>query len=132
MQTVSRQQNPDFYKTIAAAERRTGTPVVINTSFNINGEAIVETPRDAVESFAQMDIDHLAIGKFWVSKAANKFPKMSDAEFLEIRKKRFTDAHQHVLARYDINRDYFRRPGRVPDHRGGLLAGLFRAITSRK
>jgi carbamoyltransferase len=132
VQTVSRQENPDFYKTIEAVERRTGTPVVINTSFNINGEAIVETPRDAVESFAQMDIDHLAIGKFWVSKAANKFPKMSDADFLEIRKKRFTDAHQHVLAHYDINRDYFTRPGRKPDHRGGLLSGLFRTFTTRK
>ena len=128
VQTVSREGNPDFYKTIEAVERRTGTPVVINTSFNINGEAIVETPRDAVESFAQMDIDHLAIGKFWVSKAANNFPKMSDAAFLEIRKKRFTDVHDHVLAHYDINRDYYARPGRKPDHHGGLFAGLFRSI----
>jgi carbamoyltransferase len=132
VQTVSRADNPDFYKTIEAAQRRTGTPVVINTSFNINGEAIVETPQDAVESFAQMDIDHLAIGKYWVSKAVNTFPKMSDAEFLEIRKKRFSTAHNHVLARYDINHDYFTRAGHKPDHRGGLLAGLFRAISSRK
>jgi carbamoyltransferase len=132
VQTISREENPEFYKTIAAVERLTGTPVIINTSFNINGEAIVETPRDAVESFAQMDIDHLAIGKFWVSKASNQFPKMTDAEFLEIRKKRFTEAHQHVLAQYDINRDYFTRPGRKPDHRGGLLAGLFRTFSSLK
>ena len=132
VQTVSREGNPDFYKTIEAVYRRTGTPVVINTSFNINGEAIVETPQDAVESFAQMDIDHLAIGKFWVSKAANTFPKMTDAEFLEIRKKRFADAHDHVLARYDINRDYFVRPGHKPDDRGGLLNSLFRAIAPRK
>ncbi len=132
VQTVSREGHPDFYKTIEAVHRRTGTPVVINTSFNINGEAIVETPQDAVESFAQMDIDHLAIGKFWVSKAANTFPKMSDAEFLEIRKKRFSAAHDHVLARYDINRDYFARPGYKPGHGGGMLAGLFRAISSRK
>jgi len=132
VQTVSRDGNPDFYETIEAVYRRTGTPVVINTSFNINGEAIVGTPRDAVESFAQMDIDHLAIGRFWISKAANTFPKMSDAEFLEIRKKRFTDTHKHVLARYDINREYFTRSGRKPDHRGGLLAGLFRTFSSRK
>jgi carbamoyltransferase len=132
VQTVSRDGNPDFYKTIQAVQRLTGTPVVINTSFNINGEAIVETPKDAVESFAQMDIDHLAIGKFWVSKAANTFPKMSDAEFLEIRKKRFSAAHNHALARYDINRDYFVRPGLKPDDRGGLLSGLLRAISPRK
>ena len=132
VQTVSREGNPDFFKIIEAVHRRTGTPVVINTSFNINGEAIVETPQDAVESFAQMDIDHLAIGKYWVSKAANTFPKMSDAEFLEIRKKRFSAAHDHVLARYDINRDYFARTGHKPDHRGGLLAGLFRAMSPRK
>jgi carbamoyltransferase len=131
VQTVSRKDHPDFYKTIEAVERRTGTPVVINTSFNINGEAIVETPRDAVESFAQMDIDHLAIGKFWVSKAANKFPKMTDAEFLEIRKKRFTDAHQHVLVNYDINRDYYARQAGEKEEQSGLLAGLIRAVSRR-
>jgi carbamoyltransferase len=131
VQTVSREGNPDFYKTIEAVERRTGTPVVINTSFNINGEAIVETPQDAVESFAQMDIDHLAIGKYWVSKAANTFPKMTDAEFLEIRKKRFSIAHDHVLARFDINRDYYTRPGQPAGHGSGLLTDLWRVISSR-
>lgn len=131
VQTVSRDGHPDFYKTLQAVQRRTGTPVIINTSFNINGEAIVETPQDAVESFAQMDIDHLAIGRFWVSKQANTFPKMSDAEFLEIRKKRFSDAHDHVLARYDINRDYFSRPGLEPASDGGLLSAILRTISPR-
>lgn len=132
VQTVSRDGHPDFYRTLAAVQRRTGTPVIINTSFNINGEAIVETPQDAVESFAQMDIDHLAIGRFWVSKAANSFPKMSDADFLEIRKKRFAETQDHVLASYDIQRDYFSRPGLEPTPGGGFLSTLFRAIAPRR
>ncbi|MFA7345621.1 MAG: carbamoyltransferase C-terminal domain-containing protein [Terrimicrobiaceae bacterium] len=131
LQTVSKEGNGDFYKTIKAFHHLTGTPVVINTSFNINGEAIVETPCDAVESFSQMDIDHLAIGKFWISKAANRFPKMTDAEFLDIRKKRFSDSHTHVLAHFDINKDYFPRSGQTSAGSSGLLLGLFRTILQK-
>jgi carbamoyltransferase len=45
-----------------------GLPVLLNTSFNDNGEPIVETPSDAIRSFLNMDIDYLVIGNFLVKK----------------------------------------------------------------
>ncbi|HSV18282.1 MAG TPA: carbamoyltransferase C-terminal domain-containing protein [Casimicrobiaceae bacterium] len=69
VQTVSRATNPVYYDTIAAFERRTGVPVVINTSFNTRGKPIVCTPRDALECFFTSPIDTLAIGPFVLDKA---------------------------------------------------------------
>ena len=68
VQTVARAHNPLYYDTIAAFERLTGVPVVINTSFNTRGKPIVCTPRDALECFFASPIDTLAIGPFVVDK----------------------------------------------------------------
>jgi carbamoyltransferase len=69
VQTVARAHNPLYYDTIAAFGRRTGVPVVVNTSFNTRGKPIVCTPRDALECFFTSPIDSLAIGPFIVDKA---------------------------------------------------------------
>lgn len=68
VQTVARQDNPRFYRLLQEVERRSGVPVVINTSFNIRGEPIVCTPLDAVRCFQKTDIDFLIIGDFIVEK----------------------------------------------------------------
>jgi carbamoyltransferase len=68
VQTVSRRHNALYYDAIAAFERRTGVPVVVNTSFNTRGKPIVCTPRDALECFFTSPIDSLAIGAFVVDK----------------------------------------------------------------
>jgi carbamoyltransferase len=68
VQTVSKSRQPLFYQLISSFGRITGTPIVINTSFNIRGEAIVCTPEDAIKCFLGTDIDFLAIGSFLVSK----------------------------------------------------------------
>lgn len=68
VQTVSRAGNAGFYEVIRAFERLTGVPVVLNTSFNIAGKPIVETPADAVRCFRETAIDVLAIGPLLVSK----------------------------------------------------------------
>ena len=47
----------------------TGVPVLVNTSFNVKGEPIVETPQDAINCFLGTDIDYLAIGDFLVEKS---------------------------------------------------------------
>lgn len=109
VQTVSGKHNPEFYQTIEAFRKLTDIPVLINTSFNINGEAIVDTPLDAIESFIYMDIDYLAIGDFLVSKQLNqnRFSTLSDSEFLDIRKNRFSNSIDHVLKDYDLNKFYF-------------------------
>ena len=72
LQTVRSDLNPDLYQTIFEFNKQSGVPVLLNTSFNVNGETIVETPQDAVESFLFMGIDYLAIGPYLVSKAENE------------------------------------------------------------
>lgn len=62
--------NPLYYDTIAAFGRRTGVPVVINTSFNTRGKPIVCTPRDALECFFTSPLDVLAIGRYVIEKDA--------------------------------------------------------------
>lgn len=70
VQTVCREINPLFHRLISAFERRTGCPVVVNTSFNVRGEPIVCRPADAIRCFLSTDIDILALGPFLLSKAA--------------------------------------------------------------
>ena len=65
-QVVREQDNPSYYRIIEAYERRTGVPVVINTSFNIHEEPIVRSPEDAVRAFLDSALDFLAIGDFLV------------------------------------------------------------------
>ena len=68
IQTIRRAQNPRYYDLVKAFERRTGVPVLVNTSFNTRSEPIVCTPRDAVECFWTSPIDVLAIGSFVLEK----------------------------------------------------------------
>lgn len=65
-QLVTPQSNPSYHKLIAAYERRTGIPVVINTSFNMHEEPIICTPQDAVRAFLLGNLDYLAAGPFLV------------------------------------------------------------------
>jgi len=69
-QTVDPQQEPLLDRMLAAFERRTGLPVVVNTSFNTAGRPMVDTPRDALEVFGSAPISLLAIGPFVVRRKA--------------------------------------------------------------
>ncbi len=68
VQTVDQATNPRYYRLLKAFERRTGVPVLLNTSFNIKGEAIVSSPRDALRTFWSTGIDALAIGSCLIMK----------------------------------------------------------------
>ncbi len=68
IQTITREQNPVYYDLLKAFQRRTGVPVLVNTSFNTRGEPIVCTPRDAVECFWTSPLDALVIGSFLLEK----------------------------------------------------------------
>src|SRR5579884_460411 len=68
IQTVRRDYHPLYHDLIAAFGRRTGVPVLVNTSFNTRGEPMVCTPRDAVESFWTSPLDALVIGSFLLEK----------------------------------------------------------------
>jgi carbamoyltransferase len=70
LQSVSREENPLYYDLIQAFERRTGIPVILNTSFNEN-EPIVCTPSEAIDCFKRTRMDGLAIGSFLVLKTVN-------------------------------------------------------------
>ncbi|WP_164537097.1 carbamoyltransferase C-terminal domain-containing protein [Aeromonas veronii] len=91
VQAVHKSKNPGFYDIIEEFKKITGVPVVINTSFNVNGETIVESPQDAIECFLYTDIDYLAIGDYLVSKTDNLSAriKLSRSAFLELRKQRY-------------------------------------------
>lgn len=61
VQTVSKETNPAYWELINAFERRTGCGLVVNTSFNVRGEPIVCTPKDAYLCFMQTDMDALVM-----------------------------------------------------------------------
>jgi carbamoyltransferase len=67
-QTVEKEVNPLYYHLIDEFGKRTGVPVVMNTSFNLRGEAIVNTPTDALRTFFSSGMDALVIGSFLVEK----------------------------------------------------------------
>ncbi|HEV2374542.1 MAG TPA: carbamoyltransferase C-terminal domain-containing protein [Streptosporangiaceae bacterium] len=62
VQTVSRSQNPRLHDLLAAFQARTGVPVLLNTSFNVAGEPIVESPDDALRTFLASRMDLLVLG----------------------------------------------------------------------
>ena len=68
IQTVHRDSNPFYYQIIERFGRETGVPVLLNTSFNVRGEPIVNSPTDALNTFNNSGIDNLIIGHFVLDK----------------------------------------------------------------
>jgi carbamoyltransferase len=60
--------HPDMVAILRAYAARTGTPVLINTSFNRHEEPIVHAPASAISSFLESDLHALALGPFWVTR----------------------------------------------------------------
>ena len=70
VQTLTQEHNPKLYKLIEKFEERTGIPIVINTSLNVKGQPIVETPPDVVKLFNESDVDVLVINnQMWTKNA---------------------------------------------------------------
>lgn len=61
IQTVTEEQNPNYYNLIKGFYERTGVPIIFNTSFNLGGESIVETVYDAIDTCNRSMINHLYI-----------------------------------------------------------------------
>jgi carbamoyltransferase len=70
IQSVDRADKPLLARMLECFERRTGLPVVVNTSLNTAGRPMVDDPRDALECFGSAPIDTMAIGPFLVRRAA--------------------------------------------------------------
>jgi carbamoyltransferase len=64
IQTVTENQNPNYYRLISKFKERTGCPIIFNTSFNLGGEPLVETLDDAVRTLANSDIEYLYLPEY--------------------------------------------------------------------
>jgi len=83
VQTVDGESNPQFYSLLKAFEEKTGCAVLINTSFNVRGEPIVCTPKDAYLCFMRTEMDILALGDFILYKKEQK-PLKEDGDWRKI------------------------------------------------
>jgi carbamoyltransferase len=79
IQTVRRDTAPVFYAIIEAFYRRTGCPVIVNTSFNVRGEPIVCTLEDAFRCFMRTNMDALVLENFILVKTDQKAPAEDDS-----------------------------------------------------
>lgn len=70
VQAVRKETNPLYHALIEAFGERTGVPVILNTSFNLRGEAMVNTPYDALETFCWSEMDTLVMGRYLLDKDA--------------------------------------------------------------
>ena len=68
IQSVNKNTNPRYHALIRAFKKKTGSPVIINTSFNVRGEPIVCTPDDAYKCFMRTRMDYLVMGNFLLDK----------------------------------------------------------------
>lgn len=72
IQTVSKDANPRFHRLINSFKKQSGCSVLINTSFNVRGEPIVCSPKDALNCFMKTDMDYLILGNHVLSKSRQK------------------------------------------------------------
>jgi carbamoyltransferase len=69
IQTVSENTNLKYFKLISKFKEKTGCPILVNTSFNVRGEPIVNTPKDAFDCFMGTELDRLVIGNCYLEKS---------------------------------------------------------------
>jgi len=80
IQTVSKIDNPRYHQLIQSFFALTGSPVIINTSFNVRGEPIVQSPEQAFTCFMRTDMDYLVLGNF-VLKKTEQTPLTNDVDW---------------------------------------------------
>jgi carbamoyltransferase len=78
IETVAKSEHPVFYNLLNAFHKKTGCAVLVNTSFNVRGEPIVCTPKDAYTCFMRTEMDVLVINNFVMFKEEQ--PKWQDKE----------------------------------------------------
>ena len=83
VQTIKREDHPLYYDMIEAFYKRTGCPVIINTSFNVRGEPLVLSPEDAYKCFMRTEMDYLVMGSFLLDKKEQK-PIEKDIKWQEV------------------------------------------------
>lgn len=91
LQTVSREANSKYWELLSAFKKRTGVPILLNTSFNNSAEPIVDSVGDAIATFLVTDLDGLVIGPFLVRRRETS---LSDWESLALSLPGYTRLHQ--------------------------------------
>lgn len=71
VQTVSKENNPDFYRLLLSIKKRTGHGIILNTSMNDSGEPIINTPEEAIRLFKRTKIDVMILHDFLLMKVDN-------------------------------------------------------------
>lgn len=94
LQTVSAESNPKYYNLIRAFEKLSGVPVLLNTSFNIMGQPIIESPRDAVKCLYSTGIDALVLGDIILEKVPAQKPRVQPQK---TRNESRADAHDALV-----------------------------------
>lgn len=83
IQTVTREQNKNYYDLINAFYQKTGVPMIFNTSFNLGGEALVETIEDAIDTCNRSEINYLYIPEdqdFYIPHSQLKFKNLEEVQ----------------------------------------------------
>jgi carbamoyltransferase len=80
VQTVNEKQNGRYYRLIKRFHEKTGSPVIVNTSFNIRGEPIVCSPEDAYRCFVSTDMDILVLENYVLHKSEQPMENLKDKE----------------------------------------------------
>ena len=83
VQTIKKEDNPLYYDLINAFYKKTGCPVIINTSFNVRGEPLVLSPEDAFRCFMRTEMDYLVMGFFLLDKKQQK-PLKNDIKWQKV------------------------------------------------
>ncbi len=81
IQTVEKRDNEKFYKLIEKFKEKTGCPILVNTSFNIRGEPIVNTPEEAYRCFMGTELDVLVVGNCYIKKNDQNFNFKDDYKY---------------------------------------------------
>ena len=83
VQTVSISDNAEFHMLLEAVGKTTGREMVLNTSFNVKGQPIVNTPREAIETFLNTGIEFLFLENILVARRAREKPKQSSGPMVD-------------------------------------------------
>lgn len=98
VQTVTKEENGIYYDLISAFKKLTGVPLVLNTSYNVAGEPIVETPRDALITFLGTNIDYLYLEGYLISKKENESrATRTREELLRERSRELEERYDYIV-----------------------------------
>jgi len=103
IQTVSKIDDPKFYSLINEFRKITGVPCILNTSFNDAGDPIVESPKDALETFLKCDMDYLYIDKYLVSRKNIKNHNIVYKKVFKDTRREIKETRKILLKKYFKN-----------------------------